>query len=177
FWLSNANAPLEGFPSIIGSIKSEQSFRTRLGHILVRERLNGTDGLQGTRANSENVRDIVLNSRSLTAELFLDDVLNTVCKSPSARLPGEAHLVVNIQEACSVLAAWDRRGNPGSIGAQLWDKIWEALEKIPPAERYRVTFDPAAPIDTPNGLNTESPKIAEAVATGVDALSDTSIQP
>ena len=177
FWLSNANAPLKGFPSIIGRVDYEQSFRTRLGHIIVKQRLEGYDGLEGNHATSENIRQVVLNSRSLTAELFLDDILASVCTQPTVTLAGEPHLKVDTVEACAVLASWDRRGNSDSIGAQVWDKVWEELEKIPPAELYKVPFDAAAPIDTPRGLKTENKRIAQAFAAGVDALSDSTVQP
>lgn len=175
YWLSNAKAPLPAFPSIIGAVNNEQSLRTRMGHILVRQRLQGEDGLEGTLATSQNVRDIVLNSRSLSAELLLDDVLANVCPLKTIPLSEDPPLAVDIVEACAVLTSWDRRGNLDSIGAQLWDKIWEALVAVPAAERYKVPFDPAAPLDTPRGLNTDNPKVVQAVAAGVDALSDTAV--
>jgi acyl-homoserine-lactone acylase len=165
FWLSNAAAPLRGFPSIIGKVDTEQSFRTRLGHLLAKQRLEGSDGLAGNRASSETVREMTLNSRSLTAELFLDDVLGSACRSPAAALA----------RACKALAAWDRRGNLDSAGAQVWDEIWKALQKVPAAGRYTVPFDPASPIDTPRGLAVSDGRVMEAVEAGLAALEHTPV--
>lgn len=175
YWLSNVKAPLTGFPRVIGPERDEQSLRTRLGHILVRQRLAGSDGLPGKLATSENIRQIVLNSRSLGAELFLDDVLNSVCKRDSITLAGKPAQKVDVRQACAVLAKWDRKGNPDSVGSLLWDQIWNGVEKIPSEQRYKVKFDPAAPLDTPRGLKAGDPRVAQAFAAGVLTVQQSSI--
>ncbi|NND69002.1 MAG: hypothetical protein HKN19_15540, partial [Halioglobus sp.] len=48
YWLSDANNPLEGFPTIMGPIGYEgnqQFLRTRIGHLMVEDRKNAVDGL------------------------------------------------------------------------------------------------------------------------------------
>ncbi|MGB5366523.1 MAG: penicillin acylase family protein, partial [Polyangiales bacterium] len=51
YWLSDANNPLEGFPTIMGPLGYEglqQFLRTRIGHLMVAERKSATDGLSDT---------------------------------------------------------------------------------------------------------------------------------
>ena len=165
FWLANADQPLTGYPRIIGATDSEQSFRTRMGLTLIRQRLDGSDGLGGTRATSEHVRDFVVNSRNMTAELFLPAVLKDVCSQPGAVVEGTR---VDIAPACRALRAWDKRGNVDSSGAHLWDMFWAHLQKeVPEASRYRTPFDPADPVNTPRDLDTRQPGVAVALAKAV----------
>jgi acyl-homoserine-lactone acylase len=152
YWLTNADNPLTGFARLIGQEDYAQSLRSRLGHTLVEDRLSGTDGLSGNKASSENLRDIVINSRNLSAELLKDDVLAAVCGAPAG---AEA-------QACQVLSNWDNRGNLGSVGAHLWTALFEGkheqsaddydgLSDI--ADLWAVPFDPLDPVHTPRGLN------------------------
>src|SRR2546427_12278521 len=67
YWLSNASAPLTGYPAIFGSTSSAQSLRTRLGHTMALQRLAGTDGYPGKLATSDIVRQMVLDSRVYSA--------------------------------------------------------------------------------------------------------------
>jgi len=176
FWLANARAPLTGYARIIGNTDYEQSLRTRLGHIMVRERLDGSDGLQGHLATSENLRQIVLSSRNLSAELFLGDVLAKICPLGQIAVPGSA-APVDIRDVCSVLSRWNRKGNSDSVGAHAWDMFIDQLRNVPPAKQYVVPFDPAAPLDTPRGLAAEDPMVIQAFAAGVQALRASGIPP
>ncbi len=171
YWLANARAPLTGYPRILGEANHEQSLRTRLGHILVRQRLAGVDGLPGRVMSATNLQQIVLNSRSLSAELFLKDVLLKLCgpAAPGSRAsPAPRWIPGRPAQRC--------RGGMGPAiptrgGAQVWDAIWEQVRTIPAAERYSIPFDPAAPLDTPRGLNVANPRVMQAVLAGVRAAS------
>ena len=47
YWLSNAQQPIEGFPTIMGPVGYEgqqQFLRTRIGHLMVEERKLASDG-------------------------------------------------------------------------------------------------------------------------------------
>ncbi len=174
YWLANARAPLTGFPVIMGGENQEPSLRTRLGHILVKERLSGTDGLPDKLADSVSVREFALNARTLSAELFLDEVLKGLCPAGAIELD-EPRLKVDVREACEVLARWDRRGNLDSVGAHIWDQFWRNVERIPSAERYLKPFDPAAPLDTPRNLNIGDKRISQALALGVKTIQDSAV--
>lgn len=163
YWLSNPDQPLTGYAGIIGQENTAQSLRTRLGHIMVRERLSGMDGLNGHLATSENVRDIVLNSRVYSAELLKAPLLDLVCGAGTAQE----------QQACQVLAAWDNTGNLDSVGAHVWTAFWAKIRQL---NLYATPFDAADPLDTPAGLTSDTAvhsaiqaAFAEAVAELVDA--------
>lgn len=141
YWLTNADDPLTGFARLIGGENYPQSLRSRLGHTLVKDRLAGIDGFAGDKVSSANLREIVLNSRNLSAELLKDAVLATVCGGATG---------VEL-EACSVLSDWDNRANLDSVGAHLWAAFYDRLDGI--ADPWAIPFDPAQPVTTPSGLN------------------------
>lgn len=175
FWLANPDQPLTGYPGIIGATGEPQSFRTRMGLTLIRQRLDGSDGLGGRLATSETVRDFVVNSRSMTAELFLPAVLKEVCAKPAVAVDGAR---VDIAPACRVLSAWDKRGNVDSTGAHLWDLFWTHLQKeVPEPSRYRTPFDPADPVNTPRDLDTRQPGVAVALAKAVQQAQQLGLAP
>lgn len=140
-WLSNPEQPLTGFDGIIGREEYQQTLRTRLGHILVRDRLAGADGLNGHLASNENIREIVLNNRVYSAELLKKEVLAHVCVSG---------LTADEQQACDILANWNNTGELDAIGAHIWTAFWEEAEGL---DLYATPFDAADPLDTPAGLN------------------------
>ncbi|MGB1139974.1 MAG: penicillin acylase family protein, partial [Halioglobus sp.] len=118
YWLSDANNPLEGFPTIMGPLGYEgtqQFLRTRIGHLMVAERKAGTDGLDSEPLfNLENTKAFMYNNRVYGAEVTLDDVLS-VCAMDEAS---------DVQPACSALAGWDRRVDLESRGAQVFIEFW-----------------------------------------------------
>jgi len=167
YWLANEHSPLLGYPLIVGRAVTPQSLRTRLGHLLVRQRLAGTDGLEGRLFNAENLRALSLNSRNLSAELFLDDVLAKICPLEHIDLPGTG--MVDIRTVCAVLAHWDRTGSNASVGAQVWDQFVAKLPLVPAARLYTAPFNAAAPIDTPRGLAVQDSLVIQAFAAGAQA--------
>jgi len=163
YWLANTSAPLTGFPDILGPAGTASvSFRTRLAHLLAQGRLAGTDGLAGNKATSETVRTMVLNSRTLTSELFRDQAVAMFCAPPAAisvtgdPATGEsfspAHNV-DPTAACAALQAWDGKALIASRGAHLWDEFWTRASRIPEASLFAVPFSSADPLHTPRDLN------------------------
>jgi acyl-homoserine-lactone acylase len=160
-WLTNPAAPLTGFPPIIGPTGTEaQSLRTRLGHLMVQQRLAGTDGYAGNQFNVDVLQRMVLNSRSLGGELFRNEALAMVCGSSTIPvagdpLTGEAYTPprnVDVTLACGTLANWDATGNPESRGAHVWDEFWFRAGLLPDAELFAIPFSAADPLNTPRGL-------------------------
>jgi len=157
YWLSDANNPLEGFPTIMGPVGHEglqQFLRTRIGHIMVAERKAATDGLSDTPLfDPGTVKGLMYKNRVYGAELVLDDVL-AICGTPAAS---------SVQAACNALAAWDRKVNLDSRGAQVFTEFWKVIREelgndfqniVQSDEFWAVDFDPAAPLTTPAGIDT-----------------------
>ncbi|SFQ82319.1 acyl-homoserine-lactone acylase [Halopseudomonas formosensis] len=164
YWLSNPQQPLTGYAGIIGQEEYQQSLRSRMGHTLVLDRLNGADGINGHLASSENIREISLNNRVYSAELLKDEILAQVCSDSAPDTE---------QQACQVLGAWNNTGEIDAVGAHVWSAFWS---KVRTSDLYATPFDAADPVNTPNGLNTSADNLevlrtafSEAVAELVDA--------
>ena len=148
YWLSDANNPLEGFPTIMGPLGYEglqQFLRTRIGHLMVAERKSATDGLSDTPLfDLATLKGMMYRNRVYGAEIVLDDVL-TVCSSGAATA---------VTEACTVLEAWDRKVDLDSRGAQVFTEFWKVIrdelgndfqDVVESDEFWDVDYDPADP--------------------------------
>ncbi len=157
YWLSDANNPLTGFPTTMGPVGYEglqQFLRTRIGHIMVEERRQATDGLDDSPLFTlENLKAFMYENRVYGAEITLDDVL-TICEGTAAP----------IGDACDVLAAWDQKVDLDSRGAQVWKEFWAVIRRelgnsfqnIVESDRFwAVDFDPADPLNTPAGIDVD----------------------
>jgi len=156
YWLSNPDQPLEGFPTIMGPVGHEgqqQFLRTRIGHIMVDERKQATDGLSETPLfDMETLKGLMYANRVYGAEAVLDDVL-AFCEEDGA---------VDDPRACEVLAAWDRKVDLDSRGAQVFVEFWRVIRNrlgndfqnvVDSDEFWLVDFDPADPLNTPSGID------------------------
>lgn len=176
YWSSNPKALLTGYPDIMGDAGTHSlSMRTRLGHTLAQGRLDGNDGYPGNKASIDTVKQMVLNSRALTAELFKAQALPLVCATASISINGDPEtgesfpaIEVDVRAACAALRAWDNTGNPGARGPHVWDEFWRRAGLLPEAGLYSVQFNPADPIHTPRDLkNTAGPALQQAFGAAV----------
>jgi len=176
YWLTNPAQPLEGFPRIIGDERTARTPRTRVGVRIVQQRLDGSDGGVGNRFGLSGLQDAVFNNRQYLGEQWRDELVALCRRSPV--LVGDAG-PVDVSAACPVLEAWDLRDDLGSRGALLFRRFASrALGSLPVAVGpgpWREPFDPADPVNTPRGLNTESPAVAKALADAVSDLAGASI--
>jgi len=172
YWLSDANNPLEGFPTIMGPIGHEgmqQFLRTRIGHLMVGERQDGADPL----FDVQKVKDFMYENRVYGAEIVLDDIM-ALCAT------GEAEAVL---DACAALAGWDRKVELDSRGAQVFTEFWRAIRDelgnpfqniVQSDEFWKVDFDPQDPLNTPAGIDLSLPvnrtRVIEALATAGERL-------
>jgi acyl-homoserine-lactone acylase len=172
YWLSNPEEPLEGFARIIGDEQAERTLRTRLGLLMVEERIAGEDEYKGRRFTRAQLQDVVFNNRQYAGELWRDELVALCEQSPT--LVGSSG-PVDVSEACPVLAAWDLRDNLDSAGSVLFRRFAShALAGPlpvggPAVSPYDNPFDVNDPVNTPNGLDTDSPAVRAALA---DAVSD-----
>lgn len=157
FWLSNPDIDWPEFSPLIGATNERQSLRTRAGLFAIRTRLAGEDGIaEHGKVGLPELQAMLFQNRNHAAYLVLDDLL-AVCDRISTET-GE--------EACGVLAAWDRRNNLDSRGAHLFREWWRAARNI--ENVWRVPFDSAQPMTTPSGLNTDDPEIRSQLFARLD---------
>jgi acyl-homoserine-lactone acylase len=176
YWLSNPEAPLEGFPRIIGDERRIRTLRTRLGLQMVAERI-AAGGF-----SLDDVQDTVFNNRQYAAELFRDELV-ALCKS-SPTLVG-TNGPVDVSQACPILEAWDMRDDLDSPGAILFRRFAGKALALPgpvgsvpglyPPTVWDTPFDPADPVNTPRGLNTGDPAVRAALADAVAELREVGI--
>ena len=165
YWLSNPKEPVTGFSGIMGPAGTESvTLRTRLGHLMAQGRLDGTDGYTGNKATVDIVKQMVLNSRVHSAELFKAQALPIVCANPTIAVAKDPQTnetfatpkVVNVTLACNTLRAWDNIGSTDSRGAHVWDEFWARASLLSAANLYAVPFSATDPVNTPNTLKTTS---------------------
>jgi acyl-homoserine-lactone acylase len=165
YWLSNPKQPLTGFARIIGDERTPRALRTRSGLVMVAERL------ASGRFSLRNLQDMVFANRQYAGELFRDQLVAMCQANPT--LTG-SNGPVDVSAACPVLHAWDLHDNLDSRGALLFRRFASrALASVGGAVAnptvFANAFDPNDPVHTPNGLNTDSPQVRQALA---DAVTD-----
>jgi acyl-homoserine-lactone acylase len=153
YWLSNPEQPLEGFDLIVGDERTPRSLRTRIGLLQVAPE----------RFTLRRLQEVAFGNRVYAGELFREDLVR-MCD----QMPGLA-------DACAVLRGWDLKDDLDSPGAVLFRRFAErALTGpggvLPPPGVFREPFDPADPVNTPRGLNTENPAVRQALQDAVDDL-------
>ena len=139
YWLSHPGATPQDISPLVGPVDVPQRLRTRIGIDEIRKRLAGADGIAGNKVGVAEVQAILMRNRNFAATLVLDDLLGA-CGSASAEA----------QEACNALRGWNRTDNLDAAGAHLFREFWRRAKDIP--DVWRVAFDPADPVATPNGL-------------------------
>ncbi|MFE2548148.1 penicillin acylase family protein [Streptomyces sp. NPDC059355] len=170
-WLTHPEQPLS-FPRVMGDTAAPRSLRTQELILTAQNRINGTDGLPGRGFTPENMRQLLFADNSRAADLALDATV-AMCRSvPFGLILVDGNLV-NVSEACPILAAWrDHNFTADSRGSWLFENYWafllggQAIEKLP----WRVPFDPKDPVHTPNSLDSGSSAVRDAFGRAVLAL-------
>lgn len=162
-WLTNALAPLTGYPRIFGNIAQQRSPRDRSSHTLIADRRSGADGLGKPRFDLSTLRDVAFGDRVQTAEVLRDDVVAMCRANPT--LPDSDGAPIDVTRACQVLADWDLRANLDSRGTALWHEFVGRAQRA--MDLYVAPFDPAKPVTTPNTLNQASAGARTALADAV----------
>jgi len=168
YWLANPAHPLEGFARIIGDERAARSLRTRIGLIMTKARIEGTDGLGPRGFTRADMQRMVFSNRQYAGEL-MRPALVALCRSlPGGQAPTTGGGTVAVGNACDVLANWDLRENLGSRGAVLFrrflDHAFQSSQTI-----WTTPFSVSDPVNTPRGLNTANPDVSSALG---DAIKD-----
>jgi acyl-homoserine-lactone acylase len=177
YWLSNPNQPLTGFDRIIGDENTERSLRTRLGLIMVQQRLAGTDGLAGNKFTLPLLQQIAFGNRQYAGELWRTELAQMCRQTPI--LQASNGQPVDVSAACPVIEQWDVHDNLWSRGAILFRRFASRALAAVGLERppgiFDQEFSPADPVNTPRGLNTENPRVRQALADAVQELRNSGI--
>ncbi|MFJ8622645.1 penicillin acylase family protein [Kitasatospora sp. NPDC093550] len=175
-WLANPEQPLS-FPRVMGDTAAPRSLRTQELVLTAQNRIFGTDGLPGKGFTPETMRQLLFADHSRAADLALDATVSMCQSLPFGLILVDGNLV-NVSEACPVLAAWkDHAFTADSRGSWLFENYWyfltngQAIEKLP----WKVPFDPNDPVHTPNSLDPGSSAVRDAFGRAVLALRNAGI--
>lgn len=177
YWLANPNTPLTGFNANLGLAEKEQTLRSRTGLEIVKQRLDGSDGLGEAGFDLDLLQTLALQNRNKGGELLRDAIEALCTANPSVALPDGTS--IDIGEACPVLANWDLRSDLKSVGAVLFRETLRAgngERRLPKMWNFGVVFDPTDPLNTPRDLDpVDNPAVLQALATAVQLLRDAGI--
>jgi acyl-homoserine-lactone acylase len=148
--------------------------RTRLGHRIVLDRLEGRSGSERTFTR-QALQDALFSNRNMLGELWAED-LAALCRA-NPRMPSTAGELVDVSAACDVIAKWDRTNGLDSPGAVLFQRFSElsyadtdfltSYAGLPAVPMWKVPYLPTDPVNTPSGLN---PGYAPAQTALADAV-------
>ncbi len=150
-WLAHPSQLLTGFSPLIGSEAKEQSLRTRISFMQIRDRLSGSDGKgAGNKVNIANLESTFFDGRSLSGELAVPALIALCNANVSAT--STAGNLVTLAPACATLAGWNKRTDFAAVGVPLFREFWRIARSIPGL--WTVPFSASDPVNTPSGLNT-----------------------
>ena len=158
YWLTNANQPLVGYPRVFGEEGTARSLRTRLGLKQIDDRVAGRDGFGPPKFDLKSVEAVLFADRNLGAEMTRDDLVGLCRREESNSHP-------DLAEACTVLANWDLRENLDSRGAIIFRLFAQNGGLL-----FKVPFSASDPLNTPNTLDVDNPKVLAALVDAVNEL-------
>ncbi|MEU6930802.1 penicillin acylase family protein [Streptomyces sp. NPDC046374] len=175
-WLANPEQPLS-FPRVMGDTAAPRSLRTQELILTAQNRINGTDGLPGRGFTPENMRHLLFADNSRAADLALNATVKGCQDVPFGLVLVDGNLV-NISEACPILAAWKSHDfTADSRGSWLFENYWyrlaggKGVESLP----WKVPFDPKDPVHTPNSLDPGNNAVRDSLARTVLAMRNAGI--
>lgn len=142
-WLANTAAPLTGYPWIVGDTGTTRSPRTREALISTEEGLG--------KFTTGSMKELLFGDRSRLALLAADGAAELCGTGPG----------------CDALRSWDRAFTLESRGSLLFERF---AVRLGPATVWKVPFDPADPLNTPNTLDTQNPAARQAFDDAVAEL-------
>lgn len=152
-WLSNPLAPLSGYSPLHGFEATARTMRTRqnaevLLDIAAGVGFTGADG----KLDLDELTQAALANQSQAATLLRDDIVATCTDVGMWEVDGT---IVDIAEACDVLASWDGTFNLDSIGAVVFRELlgdYDVTLFKQSGLLFANDFNVADPLATPNTL-------------------------
>lgn len=174
YWLSNPLEPLTGYSPLHGFAETARTMRTRMNaktllEIAAGEGFAGADG----KLDLDELTEAALANRGFSQELLRDELIGRCTGVGMWEVDGQ---MVDIAEACDVLAAWDGLLDLDSVGAIVW-REWlgdydPTLFKTDGA-LLAIPFAVDDPINTPAGLapgDVDSDRSLDALARAIMRL-------
>lgn len=152
YWLSDPDKPAAALSPLYGPTMTPRSVRTRMNIALLRtDSPYGHAGDDGKLSRDE-MQTALFSNESLTADMLLPELLDACETNPERSIETDT---IDLTEACTVLAAWDRRFNSESRGAVLfreWITQYPADETYLGSSLFQQPFNPMEAATTPSGL-------------------------
>lgn len=152
YWLSDPDKPAAALSPLYGPTMTPRSVRTRMNIALLRpDSPYGHSGADG-KFNRTEVQTALFSNESLTADMLLPELLEACDAAPKRAIEAST---IDLTEACSILAAWDRRFNSESRGAVLfreWITQYPGDETYLGSSLFQTPFNPNEAATTPSGL-------------------------
>ncbi|RKH49340.1 acylase [Corallococcus sp. AB049A] len=168
YWLANPAAPITGFSPLHGFENVPQSPRTRMNaKVLTEVSETGASGADG-KFTFDELKTAVFSNRSSMEELLRASVVERCTGKTTVTYKDTTGKdnVVDISEACALLAGWNGRYDVDQKGAFIFREFlgaYTGAQLLNKGPLFDVAFDPANPIATPNTLTA-------APATGDDPV-------
>ena len=174
-WLSNPEAPLEGYPLLYGDERTPRTPRTRMNARYLSE--VGAGGEDG-RFSLAELQAATLGGRSILSDDLREAVVGVCEGVETVELKEET---VDVTAACEALAGWDGTVSTDQVGAAVWRELigsglFDFDDLKDAGALFEVAFDADDPVDTPRGLSPESP-VLEALAQAVVNLDAAGFSP
>lgn len=189
-WLTNVYEPLEGYSRVFGPERTQRAMRTRIGHRMILDRLEGRDDADKTTFNRQDLQNLLFSNRNMLGELWADDLVQ-YCGMSGGRMPATPAAepnppeFVDVSEACTVIANWKQTNTLSDPGAVLWYRFAKnamadldftlAYAGLPAPPMWTVPYNPTDPVNTPSGLNPGYAVAYSALADAVKELNENGI--
>jgi acyl-homoserine-lactone acylase len=166
-WLVQADHPLTGWEPFVGDERTplepwaRQSLRVLQGL--------SAESSTGVPLDPTLARRYLMSDASLTGELLADEVVDRCRVAGTVRVSAEQDVdgellwpaqIVELGEPCEALARWERTFDTEDRGGLLWREMmarFDAADLLDAGELWAEPFDPAFPLDTPEGLAPRPP--------------------
>ncbi|PRQ07083.1 penicillin acylase family protein [Enhygromyxa salina] len=178
-WLSNPLAPLTGYSPLHGFEGTARSMRTRMNARTLLDLLDpdagyGFAGADG-KLDLDELTTAALANGGYTAQLLRDDLVARCTGVDLWDIGGGE--VVDIAEACDLLATWDGKLDLDSVGAVIWREVlgdFDAAAFKDAGTLFATGFDVGDPVDTPHTL-ADGDAPLDALARAVQRLDEAGV--